>query len=94
MSSIRDRNRPRGLGTRIRLSTRGVVLLHIDAIWGLESIVGIAIVLTVYHVWLANYAAALARGERRFTGKKLRMLNEVPGLAAALIVVLVIVKPF
>ena len=28
------------------------------------------------------------------TGKKLRLLNEVPGLAAAIIVVLVVVKPF
>jgi putative membrane protein len=43
---------------------------------------------------MAGYAASLARGERRLVGKKLRLLNEVPGLAAALIVVLVIVKPF
>jgi len=50
--------------------------------------------LTAYHFWLAGYAAALARGERRLTGKKLRMLNEIPGLAAAVIVVLVVVKPF
>lgn len=50
--------------------------------------------LSAYHVWLAGYARALARGERRLTGRHLRMLNEVPGIAAALIVVLVIVKPF
>jgi protoporphyrinogen IX oxidase len=50
--------------------------------------------LSAYHVWLAGYAAALARGERRLTGRKLRLLNEVPGIAAALIVVLVVVKPF
>jgi len=50
--------------------------------------------LTAYHVWLAGYATALARGERKLTGKKLRLLNEVPGIAAALIVVLVVVKPF
>ena len=50
--------------------------------------------LSAYHVWLASYAAALARGERRLTGRKLRLLNEVPGIAAALIVVLVVVKPF
>lgn len=54
----------------------------------------IVLALTAYHVWLAGYAAALARGERRLTGRRLRMLNEVPGIAAALIVVLVIVKPF
>ena len=50
--------------------------------------------LTGYHAWLASYAAALARGERRLVGRQLRMLNEVPGIAAALIVVLVILKPF
>ena len=50
--------------------------------------------LTAYHVWLASYAKALAQGERKLSGKQLRLLNEVPGLAAALIVVLVVVKPF
>jgi putative membrane protein len=50
--------------------------------------------LSAYHVWLAGYAKALARGERRLTGKRLRLLNEIPGMAAAFIVVLVIVKPF
>ena len=50
--------------------------------------------LTAYHVWLARYAAALARGERRLSGKRLRLLNEVPGIAAAVIVVLVVVRPF
>ncbi|MDE2405824.1 MAG: CopD family protein [Sphingomonadales bacterium] len=50
--------------------------------------------LTGYHFWLASYAEALARGERRLAGRRLRLLNEIPGLAAAIIVVLVIVKPF
>jgi putative membrane protein len=47
--------------------------------------------LTFYHHWMARYAKQLARGERRLTGKQLRLLNEVPGLAAVLIVVLVVV---
>jgi len=50
--------------------------------------------LTGYQFWLAGYGAALARGERRLAGKKLRMLNEIPGIAAAVIVILVILKPF
>jgi protoporphyrinogen IX oxidase len=50
--------------------------------------------LTAYHVWLAGYHAALKRGERRLTGKRLRLLNEVPGIAAALIVIMVVLKPF
>jgi putative membrane protein len=54
----------------------------------------LVLALSAYHVWLAGYAAALARGERKLTGRRLRLLNEVPGIAAALIVVLVVVKPF
>lgn len=50
--------------------------------------------LTAYHMWLVGYSKALARGERRLTGKKLRLLNEVPGLAAAVIVIMVVLKPF
>jgi len=50
--------------------------------------------LTAYHFWIAGYHGALARGERRLTGRRLRMLNEIPGIAAAFIVVLVVVKPF
>lgn len=55
---------------------------------------GLVLILSAYHVWLAGYAAALARGERRLTGKQLRLINEVPGIAAALIVILVVVRPF
>lgn len=54
----------------------------------------LVLALTAYHFWLANYAQQLAAGVRRLSGKKLRMLNEIPGVAAALIVILVIVKPF
>ncbi len=54
----------------------------------------LVLALTGYHLWLAGYAAALARGERRLTGRRLRMLNEIPGVAAAFIVVLAVVKPF
>jgi len=54
----------------------------------------LVLALTAYHVWLAGYATALANGERKLSGKRLRMLNEVPGIAAALIVILVIVRPF
>ena len=52
------------------------------------------VVLTGYQLWMANYARYLAVGQRRLTGKRLRLLNEVPGVAAAIIIVLVIVKPF
>jgi len=54
----------------------------------------LVLLLSGYHGYLAGYARKLARGERPLAGKKLRLLNEVPGVAAAIIVVLVIVKPF
>ena len=54
----------------------------------------VVLALTGYHFWLANYGTALAHGERRLDGRKLRLLNEVPGIAAPLIIVLAIVKPF
>lgn len=60
----------------------------------LHAKLAFVLALSAYHVWLAGYAKSLARGERRLTGKQLRMLNEVPGIAAAFIVVLVVVKPF
>ena len=54
----------------------------------------LVLALSGYHGWLAGYAKKLARGERPLDGKKLRLLNEVPGIAAALIVVLAVVRPF
>jgi protoporphyrinogen IX oxidase len=54
----------------------------------------LVLALSGYHVWMASYAASLARGVRKLDGRKLRMINEVPAIAAALIVVLAVVKPF
>lgn len=54
----------------------------------------LVLALTAYHFWLAGYAASLKRGVRKLSGKKLRMLNEIPGIVAALVVVLVVVRPF
>jgi putative membrane protein len=50
--------------------------------------------LSGYHGWMIGYSKKLARGERTLTGKQLRLFNEVPGIAAAIIVVLVVAKPF
>jgi protoporphyrinogen IX oxidase len=50
--------------------------------------------LSAYHGWMIGYAKKLARGERTLTGKQLRLINEVPGIAAAVIVILVVAKPF
>jgi protoporphyrinogen IX oxidase len=50
--------------------------------------------LSAYHGWMVGYARKLASGVRTMSDKQLRLANEVPGIAAAVIVILVIVKPF
>jgi protoporphyrinogen IX oxidase len=50
--------------------------------------------LSAYHGWMIGYAKKLERGERSASGKALRIANEVPSIAAAVIVILVIVRPF
>ena len=52
------------------------------------------IALTAYQGWLGAYGRKLASGVRPLSGRIVRMLNEIPGIAAAIIVVLVIVRPF
>ncbi|CAN0527038.1 unnamed protein product [Laminaria digitata] len=52
------------------------------------------LLLTGYHGWMISYVKKLARGERTMTDKALRLVNEAPGIAAAIIVILVIIKPF
>src|SRR4029453_11089463 len=54
----------------------------------------LVVALTGYQGWLGGYGRKLANGDRPISGKTLRMINEIPGIAAALIVVLVIVRPF
>ena len=54
----------------------------------------LVIALTGYQGWLVGYGKKLAKGQRPLSGRAVRMLNEIPGIAAAIIVVLVIVRPF
>ena len=50
--------------------------------------------LTGYQMWMVGYARKLASGQRTASGRTLRLLNEIPSLAAIVIVILVIVRPF
>ncbi len=50
--------------------------------------------LSAYHGWMIGYGRKLEKGERPVSGKALRIMNEIPGIATAVIVILVIVKPF
>ena len=51
----------------------------------------LVLLLSGYHGWLAAYARKLARGDRTMSEKTLRIINEVPGIATILIVIVVIV---
>ena len=74
----------------------GLTLATVGRHWGegwLHAKLGFVLLLSGYHGWAVGYAKRLARGEARFSGRTLRMLNEVPALAAIAIVVLAVVKP-
>ena len=50
--------------------------------------------LSGYHGWLVSFGKRLKAGQRPLNEKALRLLNEVPGVAAAVIVILAVVRPF
>ena len=54
----------------------------------------IVFALSGYHGWMIGYGKKLAKGQRPVGDKALRLMNEIPGIAVVLIVVLVIVRPF
>lgn len=54
----------------------------------------LVLLLSGYHGYMVGYGKKLARGQRPASGRALRIMNEVPGIATVLIVILVIVKPF
>jgi putative membrane protein len=73
-----------------------LLALHVDAFsegW-FHAKLALVIALSAYQGWLGSYGRKLANGVRPLSGKAVRMINEVPGIAAAVIVVLVIVRPF
>jgi len=75
----------------------GLTLAYVSGAWQqgwLQAKLLLVIALSAYHGWMIGYGRKLARGERPVSGRALRMMNEVPGIATALIVILVIVKPF
>lgn len=75
----------------------GIALAATLNLWSagwLHAKILLVLILSGYHGYMAAYAKKLARGERPMSGKQLRLLNEVPGVAVALIVILVIVRPF
>lgn len=75
----------------------GLTLATVGHLWGehwLWAKLAIVLALSGYHGFMVGYGKKLARGERPVSGKALRIMNEVPGIATAAIVILVVLKPF
>lgn len=75
----------------------GLALASIVDAWSegwFHAKLAVVIALSAYHGWMVGYGRKLAKGRRPASGKALRIMNEVPGIATAVIVILVIVKPF
>ena len=77
--------------------TLGLLLaVHLGAFdqpW-LMAKLGLVLLLSGYQGWIMSYGRKLAAGRRELEDKRLRMMNEVPGILTALNVVLVVVRPF
>jgi protoporphyrinogen IX oxidase len=73
-----------------------MLAFHLGAFgqWWFTAKLAMVVGLTGYQGWLGTYGKRLAGGKRPLDNRTLRMMNEIPGIAAAIIVVLVIVKPF
>ena len=73
-----------------------LLVIHLDLMregWFIAKF-SIVVALTGYQGWISAYGKKLAKGMRPLETRTLRIMNEIPGVAAALIVVLVIVRPF
>lgn len=69
---------------------------HLDGFrqgWFIAKFV-LVVGLTGYQGWIAAYGRKLAQGMRPLENRTLRIMNEIPGVATAFIVVLAVVRPF
>lgn len=75
----------------------GLTLATLGQHWGegwLHAKLAVVLALSGYHGWAVGYAKKLTAGRPTLANGTLRLVNEVPALAALVIVVLAVVKPF
>ena len=75
----------------------GLILAYTTDAWmqgWFHAKLAMVVGLSAYQGWLGTYGKRLTSGKRPLDNKTLRIMNELPGVATAIIVVLVIVKPF
>jgi putative membrane protein len=73
-----------------------MLAVHLN-IWGqywFSAKLLLVVILSGYNGWIGSYGRKLANGHREVDDKRLRLMNELPGILTAFIVVLVIVRPF
>lgn len=54
----------------------------------------LVLLLSGYHGWAVGYSKRLAAGQGSLSSRHLRMINEIPAIFVALIVILAVVRPF
>lgn len=54
----------------------------------------LVVLLSGYHGWAVSYSKRLTAGQGSLTSHQLRMINEIPAIFVALIVILAVVRPF
>ncbi|WP_120217675.1 CopD family protein [Sphingopyxis sp. EG6] len=59
--------------------------------WFIAKLI-LVLALSGYHGWMIGYFKKLQQGLRPLTEKQLRLLNEIPGVAAAIIVILAVIR--
>ncbi len=75
----------------------GLLLAQTIGAWGqgwFHAKLGLVILLSAYHGWMSATAKRMAKGRRPLSERALRLWGEVPAVILALVVILVIVKPF
>ena len=67
--------------------------LDFGAVWGWTKLLAV-IGMTAFHEWLAARMKDFAAGRNELSGRRYRLMNEVPTVLLLVIVVSVIVRPF
>lgn len=75
----------------------GLALAYVTDAWSqpwLHAKLLLVVLLSGYQGWMMGYRKRLAAGQRKLSDRALRLINEVPGIAVLLIVILVVIRPF
>ena len=54
----------------------------------------LVVLLSGYHGWAVGYSKRLTAGQGNLSSRQLRMINEIPAIFVALLVILAVVRPF